>query len=77
MKRELSLPRISFNNILTNSHNNTLHETHFNLITQKRPKLKMNRFKLSKLSNSVDPESENIIKTTLDKIFKKDYSGIM
>ena len=77
MRRDLSLPRISFNSLLTKSHNNTLHETNFNLITQKKPKLKMNRFKLSKLSNSVDPESENIIKTTLDKIFKKDYSGIM
>ena len=77
MRRDMSLPRISLNFSLNKSQNNSLQETNFDLITQKKPNLKMSRFKLSKLSNSVDSESGNSIKTTLDKIFKKDYTEIM
>ena len=77
MRRDMSLPRISLNFSLNKSQNNSLQETNFDLITQKKPNLKMSRFKLSKLSNSVDSESGNSIKTTLDKIFKKDYTEII
>ena len=77
MRRDMSLPRISLNFSLNKSQNNSLQETNFDLITQKKPNLKLNRFKLSKLSNSVDSESEQTIKTTIDKMFNKDYSGIM
>ncbi len=77
MRRDMSLPRISFNLSLNQSQNNLIQEPKFSLITQKKPNLKLNRFKLSKLSNSVDSESEQTIKTTIDKIFNKDYSGIM
>ena len=40
MRRDMSLPRISLNFSLNKSQNNSLQETNFDLITQKKTKFK-------------------------------------
>ena len=84
MSEDYSLPKlkINLNSFLNYSDNDSYQNSTFELITQPKSRKKNRLFRLSKIisNKKILPDNENsekIIKTTLDKMFGKDYSGMM